>query len=167
MNSAWFGASHGRKAFSHCTSWARALFTYIICTYVERNEGVVAVLWISLSALILQLPGEFHGGRSRRRHAGLPAQRAAHHHPPAQVHGADACDVPPGEAPQAGHHAAHGGGRRAGQPPHRSGTLWGSVPWVRGAAWPEGKPSTSFCVYIALKWFLCQTRTEKVLCSMR
>lgn len=130
------------------------------------TEGVGSVLWVSLSVPILQLPCELHGGRSRRRHAGLPAQRAAHHHPPAQVHGANACDVPPGEASPAGHHAAHGGGRRAGQPPHRSGTLWGSVPWVRGATWPEGKPSAGVCVCVALKWFLWQTRTEKGLCGM-
>lgn len=132
----------------------------------DVTEGVGAVLWVSLSALVLQLPGEFHGGRPRRRHAGLPAQRAAHHHPPAQVHGADARDVPPGEAPQAGHHAAHGGGRRAGQPPHRSGTLWGSVPWVRGAARPKGKPSACVCVRVALERFLGRTWAEKGLCSV-
>lgn len=151
-----------------CFTWEKGFFSLYLLSkssiYIRRlarmwnvTEGIGDVLWISLSALILQLPGEFHGGRSRRRHAGLPAQRAAHHHPPAQVHGADARDVPAGEAPQAGHHAAHGGGRRAGQPPHRSGTLWGSVPWVRGAAWPEGRPSAFFCVCVALKWFLWQT----------
>lgn len=120
----------------------------------EVTEGAGVVCRVSLSAMVLQLPGEFHGGCPRWCHAGLPPQRAAHHHPPTQVHGADTRDVPPGEAPQAGHHAAHGGGRRAGQPPHRSGTLWGSVPWVRGGRVAR-RETFSLC--------LCSRCTEMVL----
>lgn len=81
--------------------------------------------------VLLQLPGQLHGGRQGWSHARLPAQRPAHHHPAQEVQRTHTCHVSVGEEAPSGHHAPHGWGRGPGQQAHRGGALWSPVPWVR------------------------------------
>ena len=50
-----------------------------------------------------QVPGELHGGRPRRLHAGQQTQRPARHHPAPDLRRAHPHHLPAGEAPEADH----------------------------------------------------------------
>lgn len=93
-------------------------------------------LFITVPCCSLQVPGELHGGRSRRLYARQPPQWDAHHHPTTQVHSPDSHHLPPGQAAQTCLTTAHGGGRGSGEPPGGGGTCWSSIPWVGHAILP-------------------------------
>lgn len=78
-----------------------------------------------------QVPGQLHGGCSRRLYAGQPTQRPARHHPAADVRGPHPHHLPPGEAAEADLPPAAGGGGGAGQQDHLPGAGQHAVPGVR------------------------------------
>lgn len=78
----------------------------------------------------LQVLGQLHGGRPWWIHERQPSHWHAYHHTSQEVHGTHSHHLSLGQKTQVGLPPTHGGGRRAGQPPDRGGTCWGSVPWV-------------------------------------
>lgn len=90
----------------------------------------------------LQVPGQLHGGRSRRLNEGQPSQWYAHHHPTTQVHSSHAHHLPLSQETQACLPTPHGRGRGAGQPASGGGTRRGSVPGVGRVLLP-----TSFLLF--------------------
>lgn len=84
----------------------------------------------SLPRPFLQLPGQLHGRRQRRRHAWLPSQRPANHRTAEKVFCTHAGDMQAGEETPSGLYASHGGGRGPGWSHHRSGAHWSPVPGV-------------------------------------
>lgn len=79
-----------------------------------------------------QLPGEFHGGRPRRLHAGQQTPRPAGDHPSADLHRPDAHNLPPGQTSETDHAPSTGRGGGASKPDHLPGAVQHAVPWVGG-----------------------------------
>lgn len=85
---------------------------------------------IILSLFDSQLPGEFHGGCSRRLHARQQAPWPASYYSPSNLHCPNTHYLPPGQTSKTDHASSAGGGGGASKPYHLPRAVQYAVPWV-------------------------------------
>lgn len=109
----------------------RTVLLTCVCGMVSPRQSLRLSPPLTLLS-VLQVPGQLHGGCTRRLHEGQQTQRHAHHHPSQEMHGAHTDHLSSGQKAQTGVPASHGGGRGAGQQAGGGWTSGSSVPRVGG-----------------------------------